>query len=144
MYIYIPVSIFSPSNLFVLYDCFSLLIVFYFESLFCLTVKWFFAFIKSSPALSLSQAIGIIIFSNLLPTTLPKIFQTLACQVFKEFSSENNICFVMFFHLSKRRLFIFVSGNFITGVTTNTKFSFQTLTKKKNSQRKFCNFYHHN
>ena len=144
MYIYIPVSIFSPSNLCVLYDCFSLLIVFYFESLFCLTVKWFLTFIKSSPALSLSQTIGIIIFFNLLPTTLPKIFQTLACQVFKEFSSENNICFVMFFHLSKRRLFIFVSGNFITGVTTNTKFSFQTLTKKKNSQRKFCNFYHHN
>ena len=124
VYIYIPVSIFSPSNLFVLYDCFSLLIVFYFESMFCLTVKWFFAFIKSSSTLYLSQTIGMIIFSNLLPTTLPKIFQTLACQVFKEFSSENNIYSVMFFHLCKRRLLISLSGNFITGVITNTKFSF--------------------
>ena len=80
------ISQYQSFLLLILYDCFSLLIVFYFESLFCLTVKWFFAFIKSSPAFSLSQAIGIIIFSNLLPTTLPKIFQTLACQVFKAFS----------------------------------------------------------
>ena len=72
VYIYIPVWIFSPSNSVVLYDCFSLLIVFYFESLFCPAVNcFFFAFIKSSPALafiqyspalSLSQTVGIIIF----------------------------------------------------------------------------------
>ena len=117
-FVYIYTYIY-PSNLLFCMIVFALVLVFYFERLLCLTVNWLFIFIQSSPALSFSDYKHYNFFSNLLPTTLPKIFLTLLLvRYLQNFPQKIIFAFVMFLFLTlTKKIHIENYATFIATIT---------------------------